>query len=101
MKALVRMRIVGIWATLALVFSGGLLSVMGNGDESRLVALDIAASILRGARPADIPVYEVKTLVTSINLRTAHAMGLEIPRSALVRANWVMEVDGSWKPVQW
>ena len=101
MAALIRMRIVGVWGTLALVFRGGLLSVSGNGFETREVAVQMAAKVLRGTHPGEIPVYSVKTFVTSINLRTAHAMGLDVPRAVLVRANWVMERDGTWKPVQW
>jgi len=101
MAALIRTRILGVWATLQHVFRGGLLSVSGNGFETREVAVQMAAKILRGANPAQIPVYDVKTFVTSINLRTAHAMGLEVPRAVLMRANFVMEKDGTWKPVQW
>ncbi|MGE5615966.1 MAG: ABC transporter substrate binding protein [Bacillota bacterium] len=101
MAALVRMRIVGVWPTLVLVVRGGLLSVMGNGNESREVAVQMAAKILRGAPASQIPIYNVKTFVTSINLRTADAMRLEIPSAVLLRANWVMEKDGTSKGVQW
>jgi len=54
-------------------------------------AADFIDKILRGAKPADIPVEEPTRLLLFVNLTTAKALGLAVPQSILLRADEVIE----------
>jgi putative ABC transport system substrate-binding protein len=74
-----------------LVDEGGLLSYGPNiGDLVRRTA-SYADKILKGARPADLPVEQPTKLELAINLTTAKALGLTIPQSLLLRADEVVQ----------
>ena len=75
----------------ALVEQGALFSY---GPDFGAVGQDIAGyvdRILKGAKPADLPVQQTARLELVINLKTAKVLGLTIPRSVLVRADQVIE----------
>jgi len=73
------------------VLNGGLMSYGPNFPDLFRRAGDFVDKILRGMKPADIPVEQPVKFDLIINLKTAKALGLTIPESFLLRANEVIE----------
>ena len=80
-----------VYALRAFVTAGGLMSYSTELDEAFQQAASLVDRILRGAKPIDLPVQTPTKYQTSLNLKTAKALGLTVPPALLVAADEVVE----------
>ena len=84
-------RLPAIYTSREFVASGGLMSYAPNFPDLYRRAADLVDKILRGTKPADIPVEQPTKFDLVINLTTAKALGLDVPATLIARANEVIE----------
>jgi putative tryptophan/tyrosine transport system substrate-binding protein len=84
-------RLPAVYPFRVFVTDGGLMSYAVDVADSVRKSASYVDRILRGEKPADLPVQAPTKYQTVLNLKTAKALGLTVPSSLLVRADEVIE----------
>jgi putative ABC transport system substrate-binding protein len=87
----VKTRLPGVFDTRAFVEAGGFMAYGPSVPDQFRRAASYVDKILKGAKPADLPVEQPSKFDFIINLKTAKALGLTIPQSMLLRADEVIQ----------
>jgi putative ABC transport system substrate-binding protein len=90
-EASLRNRVPTIYEYTEFTDAGGLMSYGGDIKESYRWAGIYAGRILKGAKPADLPVQQSTTVELIVNLKTAKALGITVPLPLLGRADKIIE----------
>jgi ABC-type uncharacterized transport system substrate-binding protein len=84
-------RLPAIWSDKQRVLDGALLSYGADVADLFRRAAGYVDRILKGAKPADLPIEQPTKFVLAVNLKTAKALGVMIPQSLLLQADHVVE----------
>jgi putative ABC transport system substrate-binding protein len=88
---MVKNRLPAIYSSQPLVEVGGLMSYGVNATDLDRRAATYVDRLLKGAKPADLPVEQPKKFELVINLKTAKQIGITIPPNVLARADKVIK----------
>jgi putative tryptophan/tyrosine transport system substrate-binding protein len=90
-ESIANLRIPAVYGVSEMVEAGGLISYGAEiGDNFRRAA-GYVDRILKGAKPADLPVEQPRVFELAVNLKTARDLGMAIPQSILLRATKIIE----------
>lgn len=86
-----RLKLPAVYPVRYMVAEGGLMSYSNDPIEGCRRAAGYVDRILKGEKPADLPVQQDTKIEFAINLKTAKALGLKVPQSLIARADEVIE----------
>lgn len=89
--AVARHRLPTMWEHRSYVEAGGLISYGADPGELYRRAATYADRILKGTKPADLPIDQATKFELAVNAKTAHALSITIPPAVLMRADHVVQ----------